>query len=45
MDKEGDSASVKLTTRFDGMDFYEYLSLLEHDGNWTIVHKLYHIKP
>ena len=45
IDKEGDSASVKLTTRFDGMDFYEYLSLLEHDGNWTIVHKLYHIKP
>ncbi|MFK3776760.1 nuclear transport factor 2 family protein [Agrobacterium sp. NPDC089420] len=45
IDKEGDSASVKLTTRFDGMDFYEYLSLLEHDGNWSIVHKLYHIKP
>ena len=45
IDKEGDSASVKLTTRFDGMDFYEYLSLLERDGNWSIVHKLYHIKP
>jgi hypothetical protein len=36
---------VKLTTRFDGMDFSEYLSLLERDGNWAIVHKLYHIKP
>ncbi len=45
IDKEGDSASVKLTTRFDGMDFYEYLSLLERDGNWSIVHKLYHVKP
>jgi len=44
IDKEGDSASVKLTTSFDGMDFYEYLSLLEHEGNWSIVHKLYHIK-
>lgn len=40
IDKEGDSASVKLTTRFDGMDFYEYLSLLERDGSWSIVHKL-----
>ncbi len=45
IDKEGDSASVKVTTRFDGMDFYEYLSLLERDGNWSIVHKLYHIRP
>lgn len=45
IDKEGDSASVKLTTSFDGMDFSEYLSLLERDGNWAIVHKLYHIKP
>jgi hypothetical protein len=45
IDKEGDSASVKLTTSFDGTDFCEYLSLLERDGNWFIVHKLYHVKP
>ena len=41
IDKVGDSASVKLTTRFAGMDFSEYLSLLERDRNWTIINKLY----
>ncbi|NTJ42714.1 nuclear transport factor 2 family protein [Agrobacterium larrymoorei] len=43
IDKSGDSASVKLTTRFAGVDFSEYLSLLERERNWTIVHKLYYL--
>ncbi len=43
IDKTGDTASVKLTTRFSGMGFSEYLSLLEREKNWTIVHKLYYL--
>ena len=43
IDKTDDTASVKLTTRFGGSGFSEYLSLLERDRNWTIVHKLYYL--
>ncbi|UHS56808.1 nuclear transport factor 2 family protein [Agrobacterium vaccinii] len=41
IDRAGDTASVKLTNRFSGMHFSEYLCLLERDKNWTITHKLY----
>jgi hypothetical protein len=43
VDTSGDSASAKLTTTFAGMNFSEYLSLLQRDRNWTIVHKLYYL--
>jgi hypothetical protein len=44
IDKTGDTASVKLTTRFAGLGFSEYLTLLERDRNWTIIHKLYYVR-
>lgn len=44
IDRTGDTASVKLTNRFAGMYFSEYLSLLERDKNWTITHKLYTLR-
>ncbi|QCI97513.1 nuclear transport factor 2 family protein [Agrobacterium larrymoorei] len=44
IDKSGDSASVKLKTRISGVDYSEYLSLLERERNWTIVHKLYYLQ-
>lgn len=43
IDRKGDAASVKLTDSFAGMDFTDYLSLLEIDDRWFIVHKLYHL--
>ncbi|XUY25779.1 nuclear transport factor 2 family protein [Agrobacterium sp. rho-8.1] len=44
IDRTGDTASVKLTTRLAGMDFSEYLSLLERDKNWTIIQRLYSLQ-
>lgn len=41
IDRTGDTASVKLTTRVGGVVFCEYVSLLERDKNWLITHKLY----
>ena len=43
VDTVGDTASVKLTTTFAGMHFSEYLSLLQRDRNWSIVHKVYYL--
>ncbi|GAK69305.1 hypothetical protein RRU01S_04_01270 [Agrobacterium rubi TR3 = NBRC 13261] len=44
IDQTGDTASVKLTVHLSGMDFCEYLSLLERDKNWTIIHRLYYLQ-
>lgn len=44
IDQTGDTASVKLTTRLAGVNFSEYLSLLERDRNWTIIHRLYYLQ-
>lgn len=44
IDQNGDTASVKLTTRLAGVEFGEYLSLLQRDKNWTIIHRLYYLQ-
>ncbi len=44
IDQTGDTASVKLITHLASMDFCEYLSLLERDKNWTIIHRLYYLQ-
>jgi hypothetical protein len=43
IDQEGDTASVKMTDAFAGIQFNNYLCLLQQNENWSIVHKLYHV--
>ncbi len=42
IDVAGDAASAKVSNLYAGARFTDYLSLLQHDGRWTIVNKLYH---
>ena len=43
IDTAGETASVKLRDSFAGANFTNYLSLLQIDGKWLIVHKLYYL--
>lgn len=42
MDVTGDAAAVKIIDDYSGMRFTDYLSLLNIDGQWVIVNKLYY---
>jgi hypothetical protein len=39
------SASVKLKIKFSAFEFTDYLSLLQIEGKWKIVGKIYHYSP
>lgn len=41
VDVSGPCAMAKVTNRFAGIDYTDYLSLLALDGRWTIMHKTY----
>lgn len=43
IDTVGETASVKVRDTFAGANFTNYLSLLQIDGNWLIVNKLYYL--
>lgn len=42
VDVTEDAAMVKVSDRYIGRDFVDYLSLLKVDGRWRIVHKSWH---
>ena len=41
VDVTGDAAAVKIIDDYTGMRFTDYLSLLQIDGSWVIINKLY----
>lgn len=41
----GDTAAVKVTDKYAGMKFTDYLSLLKLEEGWQIVNKLYYLHP
>ena len=41
VDVTGDAAAVKIIDDYMGMRFTDYLSLLQIDGGWVIINKLY----
>lgn len=42
LDIAGDAAMVKVELRYPEVTFIDYLSLLKLDGQWRIVHKIFH---
>ncbi len=42
VDITGDTAVARITNKYAGMWFTDYLSLLKHEGRWRIINKLYH---
>ena len=43
IDIEGEAASVKVVDEFAGMRCSDYLSLVNIDGRWRVVNKVYHL--
>ena len=43
IDITGDMAVVKLTDDYLGERFTDYLTLLQHEGNWLIVNKVFYV--
>ena len=41
VDVTGDAAAVKIIDDYMGMRFTDYLSLLQIDGSWVIINKMY----
>lgn len=42
IDVTGDAGIAKITNKYSGMWFTDYLSVLKHDDRWVIINKLYH---
>jgi hypothetical protein len=45
IDQDGEAAMVKVTNRFSGVDYTDYLTLLKIDDHWLIMHKTYREWP
>lgn len=41
----GDTAIVQVEDDWEGMRFDDTLTLLQHDGRWQIVSKLFYLRP
>jgi protease I len=41
-DVTGRTATVKVALLYAGLRFTDYLTLMQFEGNWKIVHKTYH---
>jgi hypothetical protein len=45
IDIAGDTAVVKVTDDYLGIRFTDYLTMLKHEGQWTIVNKAFYVHP
>lgn len=45
IDITGDTAMVKVIDDYLDMRFTDYLTLIEHEGRWSIVSKTYYVHP
>ncbi len=44
-DVAGDTATVKVVDDYLGMRFTDYLTLLQHEGRWSIINKAFYVHP